>query len=147
MGNWSPFQKAGQKISRAAIRFPSLDAFYDFLIRLKQQQEADKQVCKESYCTDYLGYIYVDKIGDRIKPNYLSQHFALVLKKNNFWHIRYHDLRHSCATLLLSNGVSLKEIQEWLGHSDYSATANIYSRLEFSSKVSSGNTMNGVIKI
>ncbi|WP_308531262.1 tyrosine-type recombinase/integrase [uncultured Paenibacillus sp.] len=31
-------------------------------------------------------------------------------------HIRFHDLRHSCATLLLSNGVSMKEVQEWLGH-------------------------------
>ncbi|MFB0866556.1 tyrosine-type recombinase/integrase [Paenibacillus oleatilyticus] len=31
--------------------------------------------------------------------------------------MRFHDLRHSCASLLLANGVSLKEIQEWLGHS------------------------------
>ncbi|GBG06425.1 putative site-specific integrase [Paenibacillus agaridevorans] len=122
MGNWSPFQKTGQRTSRAAVRFPSLDAFYDFLIRLKQQQEADKQVCKESYCTDYLGYIYVDKIGERIKPNYLSQHFALVLKNNNMRHIRYHDLLDSCATLLLCNSVSMKDEQEWLGHSDCSAS-------------------------
>lgn len=70
-----------------------------------------------------------------------------VIKKNGLRRIRYHDLRHSCATLLLSNGVSMKEVQEWLGHSDYSTTANIYSHLEYSSKVSSANTMNEVIKI
>ncbi|OME88844.1 hypothetical protein BK123_28195 [Paenibacillus lautus] len=43
-------------------------------------------------------------------------------------------------------GVSMKEVQEWLGHSVYSTTANIYTHLEFSSKVTSANRMNEVIK-
>ncbi|WP_179088260.1 tyrosine-type recombinase/integrase, partial [Paenibacillus odorifer] len=51
----------------------------------------------------------------------------------------------SCASLLLANGVSMKEIQEWLGHSNYSTTANIYSHLEYSSKISSASTMSGVL--
>ncbi|RJX41762.1 recombinase [Paenibacillus pinisoli] len=40
----------------------------------------------------------------------------------------------------------MKEVQEWLGHSDYSTTANNYSHLEFSAKVSSANTMSRVYK-
>ncbi|AWV34623.1 hypothetical protein CD191_19490 [Paenibacillus odorifer] len=44
-------------------------------------------------------------------------------------------------------GVSMKEVQEWLGHSVYSTTANIYAHLEFSFKVTSANRMNEVIKI
>src|SRR5690606_38743763 len=83
---------------------PIVDAFYELLVSLKQQQELNRQVCKDSYCTDYLQYVYVDQIGERIKPNYISQHFKLVLKKNGMRHIRFHELRHSCATLLLSNG-------------------------------------------
>ena len=47
----------------------------------------------------------------------------------------------SCASLLYTNGVSLKEIQEWLGHSDISTTSNIYTHLDFSSKVSSANAI------
>lgn len=55
--------------------------------------------------------------------------------------IRFHDLRHSCASLLLSNGVPMKQIQEWLGHSDFSTTANIYAHLDYSSKRSSAQAM------
>ncbi|MBP1560943.1 MAG: tyrosine-type recombinase/integrase [Oscillospiraceae bacterium] len=41
--------------------------------------------------------------------------------------LRFHDLRHSCASLLLANGVSMKEIQEWLGHYTYNVTLQIYA--------------------
>lgn len=45
-------------------------------------------------------------------------------------HIRFHDLRHSTASFLIKNGLSLKEIQIWLGHSDISITANIYAHVD-----------------
>lgn len=48
---------------------------------------------------------------------------------------------HSCASLLLANGVPLKQIQEWLGHSDFSTTANIYAHLDYTSKLSSAKAM------
>ena len=54
---------------------------------------------------------------------------------------RFHELSHSCASLLLANGVPLKQIQDWLGHSDFSTTANIYAHLDYSSKLSSAQTM------
>ena len=55
--------------------------------------------------------------------------------------LRYHDLRHSCASLLLANGVPMKQIQEWLGHSDFSTTANVYAHLDYNSKLSSADAM------
>ena len=76
-----------------------------------------------------------------VKPGYLSQHFPILLKNNNMRRIRFHDLRHSCASLLYANGVSLKQIQEWLGHSDVSTTSNIYIHLDYNSKVSSANAI------
>ena len=77
------------------------------------------------------------QLGELMKPNFITQHFEILLAKNKLKKIRFHDLRHSCASLLYANGVSLKEIQEWLGHSDISTTSNIYTHLDFSSKVSS----------
>ena len=60
---------------------------------------------------------------------------------------RLHDLRHSCASLLLKNGVPMKQIQEWLGHSDISTTSSIYAHLDYSSKVLSASTMEGALKL
>ena len=48
---------------------------------------------------------------------------------------------HSCASLLLANGVPMKQIQEWLGHSDFSTTANVYAHLDYNSKLSSADAM------
>ena len=50
-------------------------------------------------------------------------------------------LRHSCATLLYDNGVSLKDIQEWLGHSNIATTANIYTHLNYKNKINSANAI------
>lgn len=109
------------------------------LLKTKKQQESNRRKCRNAYNKEFLDYVCVDDMGNLLRPDYLSQHLQTVLKRNNLKHIRYHDLRHSCASLLIANGVSLKEIQDWLGHSDFSTTANIYSHLEYGAKVKSAN--------
>lgn len=122
---------------------PLVAPFEELLHRLKAEQELNQKVCGNAYCKKYLEYIYVNEIGERVKPNTITHNFAIVLKNNGLKKIRFHDLRHSCASLLYANGVSLKEIQEWLGHSDISTTSNIYTHLDFSSKVASANAIIG----
>ena len=90
---------------------------------------------------EYLEYVCVNEIGDLIKPHYVTESFPKLLKAKGMRQIRYHDLRHSCASLLLANGVPMKQIQEWLGHSDFSTTANIYAHLDYSSKLTSADAM------
>ena len=137
-------QKDRTKTKSSYRSLPLVPLFEELLHRLKAQQELNQKLCGRSYCKKYTGYIYVNEIGELVKPGYITQHFPLVLQKNGLRKIRFHDLRHSCASLLYANGVSLKEIQEWLGHSDISTTSNIYTHLNFTSKVASANAILGV---
>lgn len=77
--------------------------------------------------------------GQPFKPDYITHTFKRILDENNLPEIRFHDLRHSSASMLLKMGFSLKEIQEWLGHSDINTTSNCYSHLQYEAKVTMAN--------
>ena len=111
------------------------------LLALRAEQAENRRLCGRCYNGEYLEYICVNEIGDLIKPSYVTEQFPKLLDKYEMRRIRYHDLRHSCASLLLAYGVPMKQIQEWLGHSDFSTTANIYAHLDYQSKVSSAEAM------
>ena len=71
---------------------------------------------------------------------------AAVLLSALMPHIRFHDLRQSCATLPFAQGVPMKEIQAWLGHSTIGTTANIYTHRDENSKIKSANAMIGILE-
>ena len=93
---------------------PLIPAFKELLQHKKKQQNEFQRMCGKNYNKDYLGCICVDEMGWLLSPHYLTEAFAKLLKKHGLRKIRYHDLRHSCASLLLANGVPMKQIQEWL---------------------------------
>lgn len=134
-------QKDRTKTKSSYRTLPLVPPFEELLRRLKQEQLVNQKVCGAAYCKKYLDYIYVNAMGELVKPNFITQHFEIVLKNHGLKKIRFHDLRHSCASLLYANGVSLRDIQEWLGHSDIGTTSNIYTHLDYSSKVSSANAI------
>lgn len=126
---------------------PLLPVITDILKKHKEKIKEDKKMCGDSYITEYEDYICVDSIGKLFRPEYVTDHFKLLLKNNGLRHIRFHDLRHSCASLLLSKGVPMKAIQEWLGHSTYSTTANFYTHLEDNYKTESANVLANYLKV
>lgn len=115
-----------------------------FLIELKEKQEKNRELCGDSYNKDYLEYICVDNCGNIIRPDYVTETFLKLLKRKNLKIIRFHDLRHTCASILLKNGANMKEIQAWLGHSNYNTTANLYAHLDSSSVNNTGKVMANV---
>ena len=73
---------------------PLVKPFEEILLKMKREQEENKRLCGRCYCQDYLDYIYVNQIGEIVKPGFVTAHFSAVLKANNLPHIRFHDLRH-----------------------------------------------------
>ena len=106
---------------------------------------------KRSYDRNWLDYVMVDELGGLILADYITPAWKRLLEKNNMRVIRFHDLRHTCASLLLNkgkhDGITLKDIQVWLGHSDFSTTANTYSHLDATSKVSSLSALSGAVSL
>lgn len=134
-------EKDRTKTKSSYRTLPLVKPFEDALLRKKAEQAENRRLCGKCYDKSHLDYINVNEMGKLISPGFLTQHFPLVLERNGMKKIRFHDLRHSCASLLYSNGVALKDIQEWLGHSDISTTSNIYTHLDYSSKVASANAI------
>jgi integrase len=75
------------------------------------------------------GFVFTTGLGTPMHPDDISRLFPTVLKAAKLPKVRFHDLRHSCATLLLSLGVHAKLVQETLGHFSYQLTMDTYSHM------------------
>ena len=138
------FVPVGEDVLKTKSSFrtlPLIPAVEKLILAEKEKQEMYRRLFRKSYCRDYLEYICVDQCGRLLRPNYVTEHFSWLIQKYGLKKIRFHDLRHTCASLLLSNGISMKQIQIWLGHSTFSTTADIYAHLDFSAQKQSAAAM------
>ena len=119
---------------------PLFDFIADLLKEYKNKYEENKKFFGNTYVNDYSEYICLMENGELMKPGFLSQKFSEILDKNNLRHIRLHDLRHSCGTLLVRNSVPLKDIQIWLGHSNFQTTLR-YAHADVENKKVSANVI------
>ena len=140
-GKQTEIEQQSAKTKSSLRTLPLIGSFREYFLQVKEAQELNKQVCGNCYNHEYDGFVFVDELGERMRANYLTSAFPKFLESHGLRRMRFHDLRHSCASLLLANGVPLKHIQEWLGHSDFSTTANIYAHLDYRSKISSAQAM------
>lgn len=111
----------------------------NLLIGLKEEQRENRRLLGSAY--EETDYVFTWPDGKPINIDFLSRKFGQLLKKHGFPRIRFHDLRHSCASILLSNGYQMKDVQELLGHAEISMTTDLYGHLDIERKKQISDTM------
>ena len=114
------------KTDGSATVMPLLDVVIDTLKKIKEQTEEYRKMFGNCYDNRFSDYVFVRPDGYIITPSYVSSHFPILLRNLDMKRIRFHDVRHTTATLLLKEGWSIKHIQHWLRHSDAQTTAKFY---------------------
>lgn len=136
-------EKDKTKTKSSLRSFPLSDEMIDLFVRLRNEERANKKLFGKEYIKN--DYIFKWENGKPYDPDFITHRFAKDLKKYGFKHIAFHGLRHSCGSLLNEQGFTLKDIQEWLGHSDIQTTANIYLHLDTKRKENISNTLSNVL--
>ena len=106
----------------------------DLLLKLQEKQKEYKERLGSGYHDN--DYIFKNPNGMPYRPDSLTRSFKRALARHGLPDMRYHDLRHSTASILVDKGWDINDIKEWLGHSDISTTANIYAHISHRKKVS-----------
>jgi integrase len=126
------YEKDRTKTAASRRTLPLTPDIRAHLEQVYAEQQSDRVFFGNTYVEN--NYVCKRKDGSAFRPNYVTERFYKLIRRHDMPPIRFHDLRHSAATMLLACGFSLKEIQEWLGHSDISTTSNIYAHLLYKAK-------------
>jgi integrase len=125
--------REGTKNKSSTRTLPMLGESKKYLQAIKAKQEEEKRLCGADY--DDSGYVCRWADGKPFNPSYLSHSFKRLVMRLGLPLIRYHDLRHSAASILVSVGCNVKEVSVFLGHNQISTTLDIYAHLFNSSSV------------
>ena len=139
-----PVEEMKNKSSRRTLPLP--DPVVEMLQVQKEHREVYRKMFQGSYNAQYLDYVCVNQLGELLRPSYVTDHFRELLDKYGLRHIRFHDLRHTFASLLINQDVPLINVSNFLGHSDLSTTANIYAHLDKASKQASAAVISDILQ-
>lgn len=136
-----PVEKDKTKNASSFRSFPLVDEAKAIFLAAKASEKENRKLFGKAYQENE--YVFKWDDGHLYSPDYISQQFAKLLRKYGLPHIRFHELRHSCASLLLNSGFTLKDVQEWMGHADIKMTADIYGHLDTARKQTMAAKLSG----
>jgi Site-specific recombinase XerD len=107
-----------------------------------EKQNDKRQKYKNQY--EKNSFVCVDEVGNWLQLENVTTRFPCVLRINGLKVIRYHDLRHSCATILYNKNIQQRDLKDWLGHSDIQTT-NRYTHTNYANKIPLAESLNSVM--
>ncbi len=141
--NSSVVEKDKTKNKSSERVYPLLPDIKQILLTIQKQQRKNREIFGNCYVEN--DYVFTKEDGSRYYPEYPTKTLQKQLKKHNLPHIRWHDLRHTAASLLLVKNWSMKDISEWLGHADIGTTMNIYGHLSMEHKRQISVSLDGLL--
>jgi integrase len=112
-------------------------------LRLHRVRQLETRLAAGSDWQD-TGMVFTTGHGTPLDPRNLYRDFRRILKRAGLPAIRFHDLRHSAASLMLAQGIPLRSIQEILGHSSIAITANLYAHVGEQLKREAADAMDAI---
>lgn len=125
---------------RALYMMPQLKCY---LLELRDHQAEMRKLYGDTYHPN--NHVCQWDDGRAMSPDYPTHHFPRILKNNNLPRITFHQLRHSAGSILLNAGVSAKQIQQFLGHSDIRTTLDIYTHLTPATEEKTSNVLGALL--
>ncbi len=142
--NSSVVAKDSTKNGTSKRKYPLLPDIKKILFEIQNQQYNNSNFFGNTYINS--DYVFTREDGRRYYPSYPTEMFQKYIKRYNLKRIRWHDLRHSCASMLILKGWHMKDISEWLGHADIGTTMNIYAHIDMQHKRDLGDTLSGLLE-
>ncbi len=119
----------GEPKSRSSRRTLALPAFAIDAMKFHKKRQVAVRLKAGGLWQDRLDLVFTTELGAPLNPSSLTRRFRLTLASLGLPQMRFHDLRHSCASLLIAEGVHPRLIMETLGHSQISLTMNRYAHI------------------
>lgn len=125
-GKKQMIRKDRTKNKSSCRTLPLTPEIRSMFFELREKQAVNRELFGNGYNESDSEYVFVDMLGNLIRPDYLSRKYSRLRDMYDLPHVTLHEIRHTVATLLLKHKVPMKYVQVTLGHSDISTTANTY---------------------
>ena len=110
--------------------YPLSEYTTELLLKAKERQDLYRKLLGKEYHES--DYVFTWQDGRCFSTDYITKTFKKIIKKeeNLSSELTFHDLRKSCVSMMVEDGYNVKEIQEWVGHTDVKTTLDIYAKVK-----------------